>query len=139
MAAARALVGAPWRHCGRTPQGVDCIGLLIMAAEAAGGPRIAPEPYSREDQTGRLTAGLQQYCEQIDRAAPARAVEIGEFAFPQEAFGRHVGIVLTGAEVTILHAYLPLRKVIETALDADILARRIRRWRLADALCGAAE
>ena len=32
VAAARGYVGVPWRHLGRSRTGVDCIGLVLLAA-----------------------------------------------------------------------------------------------------------
>ena len=34
LAEARAMVGVPWRHMGVSAAGVDCIGLVLLAASA---------------------------------------------------------------------------------------------------------
>ena len=36
IAAARAWLGVPWRHQGRTRQGVDCAGLVVLVGREFG-------------------------------------------------------------------------------------------------------
>lgn len=36
VAAAKALIGVPWRHLGRDERGLDCVGLLVVSARAVG-------------------------------------------------------------------------------------------------------
>lgn len=56
---ARTLLGARWRHRGRKPWAVDCIGLVLLAARAAGlqveDTRIR---YGREPLDGALRSEL---------------------------------------------------------------------------------
>jgi cell wall-associated NlpC family hydrolase len=36
IAAARSWLGVPWRHQGRTRQGVDCAGLVVLVGRGLG-------------------------------------------------------------------------------------------------------
>lgn len=36
VAAARSMLGVKWRHQGRQPWAVDCLGLIVLAMRAAG-------------------------------------------------------------------------------------------------------
>lgn len=53
------MMGAKWRHRGRKPWAVDCIGLLVLAAQAVGLPIEDPKGYGREPWDDRLRRGLE--------------------------------------------------------------------------------
>ena len=63
VAHARSMIGVPWRHQGRKPWAVDCIGLVIVAMRAAGwpGPIDVPRGYGREPWDDQLRAGLRRH------------------------------------------------------------------------------
>lgn len=48
VAHARSLLGARWRHRGRKPWALDCVGLLYLAGRAAGWPLQDRYHYGRE-------------------------------------------------------------------------------------------
>lgn len=54
VAHARSLLGARWRHRGRKPWALDCVGLLVLSARAAGWPLADQAHYGREPWDGRL-------------------------------------------------------------------------------------
>lgn len=58
VAHARSLLGARWRHRGRKPWALDCVGLLVLSARAAGWPLEDQAHYGREPWEGRLRAAL---------------------------------------------------------------------------------
>ncbi|MEM7568153.1 MAG: NlpC/P60 family protein [Pseudomonadota bacterium] len=107
IAAARSCLGTRFRHQGRTPgRGLDCLGLIVVAAQAAGITMADQRAYSRQPNQ----ADFQQYVAANAMAlrtqvAPGR---IGVFDFG--AGPQHVGL-FTGAG--LIHAYAPARKVIE--------------------------
>lgn len=57
--AARGLIGARWRHRGRKPWALDCLGLIVLAAERAGLAVDVPRVYGREPWDDSLRRGLQ--------------------------------------------------------------------------------
>lgn len=70
IAAARACLGTPFRHQGRSPgRGVDCSGLCLVAAWGAGLALADVRGYGREPIPARMGAELAARCEVITRAA----------------------------------------------------------------------
>lgn len=63
VARARAMVGVPWRHQGRKPWAVDCLGLVELSLRASGWtPKVEmPEGYGREPWDDRLRRGLHSH------------------------------------------------------------------------------
>ena len=63
VAQARTMVGVPWRHQGRKPWAVDCLGLVIVSMTAAGWQMQAemPSGYGREPWDDALRRGLQSH------------------------------------------------------------------------------
>lgn len=55
---ARQLIGARWRHRGRKPWAIDCVGLLVLSAKATGWPLTDQSHYGREPWEGRLRAAM---------------------------------------------------------------------------------
>lgn len=117
LAEARAHLGVPWRHLGRTPAGLDCIGLVLLAAEAAGLTLDDPAPYAREPSSQRLRQGIAEHLD----AVPLDALADGDLlVFNMGLYAGHLGLHGThpayGAP-SVLHAYLPRRCVVEELLD----------------------
>jgi murein DD-endopeptidase / murein LD-carboxypeptidase len=107
-AAARSLVGVPFRLHGRSAEtGVDCVGLALLSAQRAGHGGIAPEHYGLRGGDAALfgtwlcAAGLR----------PVRKARAGDFmlvrAGPAQA---HMMVVVPGGHV---HAHAGLRRVVE--------------------------
>jgi len=58
--AALKYVGAPFLHRGRTVRGMDCIGLVLLAATDCGYIPSGIPTYGREPHKGLLTSGLME-------------------------------------------------------------------------------
>lgn len=58
---ARALKGARWRHRGRKPWAVDCVGLLVLAGHASGLNIQDETRYGREPWEDMLRRKLRQH------------------------------------------------------------------------------
>jgi hypothetical protein len=122
VAAAGAYAGVAWKHQGRAGHGLDCLGLLIVAALDAGlehargfmdmeGRRygmMPPNALARE----LVKAGMV-------RAPAAVAGGVGLFAQPG-SYPSHVGIFAAGAgePLEIIHASALERKVVRHLFDA---------------------
>ena len=124
FARARRLVGARFRPQGYDPAtGLDCVGLVWAAYAAAGRRLVRPRDYplrgwSRERIVGALgRAGF---------AAVDEPRQSGDVALVALAAGQF-HLVLMGADRCV-HAHAGLRRVVETPLDAMLIAAR--RWRL---------
>ena len=128
VTAARSYVGVPWRHLGRSRTGVDCIGLVLLAAREAGCDLPDPAPYAREPQGTRLLEGILAHAERIATHEPGDVL-----LFRMGLYGGHVGIASVHPAWGVpacLHAYAPRRQVVEQPMDAELRAALIGAFRL---------
>ena len=128
VAAARSFVGVPWRHLGRSHTGVDCIGLVLLAAREVGVDLPDPVPYAREPQGTRLLEGILAHAERIATPEPGDVL-----LFRMGLYGGHVGIASVHPAWGVpacLHAYAPRRQVVEQPMDAELRAALIGAFRL---------
>jgi cell wall-associated NlpC family hydrolase len=115
---ARTYLGVPWRHLGRTRAGVDCIGLVLLAAADAGLTLPDPAPYQREPQGQRLLDGIRAHAQRVVVAEPGDIL-----VFRMGIYGGHVGIATvhrTYGGPGVLHAYAPRRHVVEQQMDGEM-------------------
>lgn len=119
IAEARKWDGVRWRHQGRTRlQGIDCVGLIVLVAQALGISDWDITTYGRRSMDHGLKKHFYHHMEVIKNlsdAGPGDVVLMKELAFPT-----HVGILGHG---TLIHAYLPRKKVVEEPYSADWVAK----------------
>lgn len=127
FAAARALVGVRFLSQGRDPvTGLDCVGLVSAAYAAAGRVLVAPAGYPlrgwrRERIEAALAAaGFSPVDDRRDGDVALIALAAGQF---------HLGVI---GPARFVHAHAGLRRVVETPLDAAMLATH---WRLGPPRC----
>lgn len=116
--AARAYLGVPWRHLGRSRAGIDCIGLVLLAARACGIAADDPAPYEREPSSQRLRAGLAAA---LDEVALAEARPGDVLVFNLGLYAGHLGVRAEHPDYrvpSVIHAYAPRRRVVEEPLAA---------------------
>lgn len=121
--AARELVGVPYRHQGRTRNGLDCLGLVLLAADAV---KIMPLEAGRTNY-GRapldeLLAGLPRYCDTIEDDAPGAIVAI---RWPGDRRTGHVAIC---AGATLIHSYSNMGRVVEHGFRGRWRDWVVSRW-----------
>lgn len=127
---ARKLVGrARWRHRGRRPWAVDCIGLLVVAGERAGIDAPDEEGYGREPWDDRLMRGLQRRFGDPVRADDWRPGDIAVIRWDKSE-PSHVGILADYPHggLSIIHAH-NVAGVIEHRLDGEVLAGVVKVFR----------
>lgn len=113
--AARALIGTPYAHMGRTRAGLDCTGLVMAARNAAGVPTHYARTY-REDLEGLDTLAELMASAPTDRELDR--LEEGDAVFFRVAKRTklgHFGIVT--ADGTIIAAVRRAKMVIEHQFD----------------------
>lgn len=128
---ARALLGVPWRHQGRTRKGVDCIGLVLLAAQNAGVDLIKvsginpPRTYSRNPDP-KLYELVHQICKKTEEVSPGCLLF---FKFEADKHPRHFGIYTESG--TVIHAESVTRRmVIEHGYRAHWKRWTHSAWRL---------
>lgn len=124
VAAARRMVGTPYRHLGRQPGvALDCLGLVIEVARecAIVGSGFDIGGYTKVPDEAELLAGFRERCREVSIIDPP-AGAIGLFMVCKRI--QHCA-VLTGCEPCpgMIHAYAPAHKVVEHWLDARWRAR----------------
>ena len=114
VAAARELVGVPYRHAGRNEHGVDCGGVIILAARAAG--LLPPDwdvlPYSPIIDVGMILDGLRKWCEPVERPGEPEAGDILLMRILRR--NQHLAIASGGG--SIIHCYTAAGRVVEHPL-----------------------
>jgi cell wall-associated NlpC family hydrolase len=117
LAEARALLGTPWRHLGRSETGIDCIGLVLVAAARVGIVLPDPAPYTREPSGQTLRQGMASVLDHV----PLAEVEPGDvLVMNLGLYAGHVGLYAvhpTYGAPAVVHAYLPRKRVVEELLE----------------------
>lgn len=116
VAAARSYLKVRWHHQGRSRAGVDCIGLVVVVAHQLGLSRADVADYGRLPD-GKALRGLLAQHLMITRDAQPGDVLL----MRMERNPLHVGIV---SDVGLIHAYAPMRQVVEHRLD-DLWRARV--------------
>lgn len=127
VAAARAAIGTPFRHQGRSlERGLDCAGLLIHAAREAGYSPVDIGAYARRPAGGLLESaiGMQPYLIQVNDLLPGDILLMRFAGDPQ-----HLAIF---SGDTIIHAWAMVRKVCEHRFTPEWRARTVATFRLGD-------
>jgi hypothetical protein len=128
--AARSMVSkATWRHRGRQPHAVDCIGLLVVSGRLAGLHVEDEKGYGREPWEDRLRKGLAR---RFGAELPASEAQAGDVALLRWSKGEpsHTGIIANHPDggLSLIHAHT-LRGVIEQSLSGNTRAAVISVFR----------
>ena len=139
VAAARRWVGTPFAHQARAPGvGLDCIGLVVCAARAAGLDVDDCRTYKRRPNPRQLLGHLSAQAvrssrrddplaveSDVDAASCADVGDVLAFWFLRPSLPRHLGIV---TERGLLHTSLELGRVVEHPLDREWRGRAHSAW-----------
>ena len=125
VTAARSWVGVPYRHQGRSRNGVDCIGLAIVVARELGilPPETPPSNYTRRPRDGALEAYVVRHCVKLE-APEAGCMVLMRWA--PRAAPSHVGLL---TPENLIHAYAGNEKVVEHGFRAKWPPRVHSFWR----------
>ena len=111
VAAARSWLGVPWRHQGRSRQGIDCAGLVVLVGRAMGLCDYDTSAY------GRRPAGqgfVQHFRACMDPVPLFEAVAGDILVFADAAYPCHCGFLTAKHGMPhLLHAHALRRNVIE--------------------------
>lgn len=128
--AARRYVGARWRHQGRRPWAMDCIGLIVLACADIGRTLPDRRGYGRDPQADGLRQALR-----AEFGVPGYYVHggIAAICWPGASECSHVGVMFEhDGEWWLLHGYSAVGCVVEHRIDdawADLIAEVYDPWR----------
>lgn len=114
VAQARTYLGQPWRHRGRSPDGLDCAGLLVLLSEHFGHEVEDVEGYSRLPDKDRFTEHLKaQFMLTRPPFKPGQIVVLRDGVLPC-----HCGILAEKhGRLTLIHSTVARRKVVEEPFE----------------------
>ena len=115
---ARALIDVPFRHQGRTREGIDCAGVVIYIARKLGVSAFDVSGY-RARPDGRT---MKEHCDREMLRVPLDAFGVGHVVLFRnvESVPQHLAVVgdYFAGGLSLIHAYEPNGRVLETRLDA---------------------
>lgn len=122
--AARTYLGCKWHHLGRNRAGIDCLGLLVLAARDVGVELDDKKNYPRQADGESLLAECDRQLKKADKhnLKPNDIVVIRFGKSPQ-----HIGIV---TDIGLIHAYQTAGSVVEHSIDKKWQKRIIRAYQL---------
>jgi len=126
--AARGMLGVPFRHQGRHPTaGVDCIGLLAIAAKTAGFQTRDHTQYGRRPVPSELLSRIAAHADEVplEEAQPG---DVLVFCIPKPDVPQHVGILTDSG--TIVHTDAHVGRVVEITLSTAWRKRMHSAWRM---------
>jgi len=129
IATARKYVGTRYVHQGRyAPTGLDCSGVLLLVGRE-NGIELEDKPgyYKNPNSADFVSHFTSQFL-----PVPEREWRLGCIGiFTTDRFPLHAGIFTERHGVPhIIHAYLPVRKVIEMPLErCPMILNRVMDWR----------
>lgn len=114
---ARTWIGTPWRHQGRTKQGIDCAGLVVKVAHTLQFTDFDILDYARNTRGMEF---MRYFGEHMDEIPIVQVQEGDVILFRDSKFPCHSAIVSSKqGEKHIIHAYARRKQVIEEPLTED--------------------
>jgi len=121
---ARSYLGVKWLHQGRTRDGIDCAGLVVCVGNGLGLIQYDRSDYQRNPNGSAFLhyfkdgGGVQK---PVTEAKPGDILVLREGAYPC-----HTAIVGENRHgLTIIHAFIVRKKVVEEQLIGAWLAKRV--------------
>ena len=115
IAAARSYIGTPWRHQGRSGNGVDCVGLVVLAARQCGIEAPLEANYGRFQNYGQAKWHLKEFCRRVGVPLP------GDLVLYKTTQNLHLAVITeideTHRPIKVVHAQSETMKVVETGLS----------------------
>jgi len=120
---ARGFLGVRYRHQGRNRTGVDCIGLPVLVRAELGLPVMDASAYARATTDTEMLDFCRANLVEVARAD----LQPGDILVQMDRTMRHMAIVAdcVYGGLSIIHAWLPNRRVVECRLD-DYFMQTVR-------------
>lgn len=131
VAAARTLIGVRYRHQGRSVDGLDCLGLVVLVAQSCRHSKVDYRDYGRQAVDDTMVRLCSQHLESI----AIEDIQPGDVLVMRFENQRHMAIVTDYPEsLGMIHAYAGNRKVVEHRLDDAWKARIMRAYRFPETM-----
>lgn len=133
VTAARRWIGVRWQHQGRSRDGIDCAGLVIVVAHELGLTEFDTTDYARQATDETMLAICREHMAPVarDDLQPGDVLVLG---FENQRHMAIVGDYPYPGELSIIHAYaLAPHRVVETRLDSVWMKRMIGAFRFPEA------
>jgi cell wall-associated NlpC family hydrolase len=127
--AARSYVGAKWRHRGRQPWALDCIGLVVMSLAAGGVTMVDRKDYGRQPWRDGLDHDMIAHFGSPLSKHEMQAGDVALLRWDGDPAPSHVGLIVQGEHsLHLIHAYSVI-SVTEHRIDTGWLSRIDRVYR----------
>lgn len=114
---ARSFLGVRWKHQGRSIDGLDCVGLIVIVAHQLKLTDYDTQAYSRRPKN---TSFLDHFDKAGAIRIPIQQIDLGDIAiFEQAGYPCHTGLITNNG---VIHSSMPRRKVVEEPIPSDIIA-----------------
>lgn len=123
--AARSYLGVKWVHQGRTEKGMDCVGLVVLAARQCGIPAPLEATYGRMQYYMQARHYLEQFCERVGQAV------VGDIILFKTKSNLHLAIVSaveSDRPTRVIQALGYGSKVVDTGLSFTPMQLWRIRW-----------
>lgn len=116
---ARSWLDVRYAHQGRSREGIDCIGLPVCVRRSLGLPDMDVVGYSRASTGSEMLDYCKAHMVEVDRSQ----IQPGDLLVQMAGTVRHMAIVgdYPFGGLSIIHAWMPNRKVAECRLDDEFM------------------
>jgi cell wall-associated NlpC family hydrolase len=111
---ARSYLGTPFKHQGRSKNGMDCIGIIIVPLNDIGFFNYENKNYRKYGLGGEIIEVLSKHCYEVKKPFKYQAGDILLFS---KGSSQHLAIYTD--KDTIIHAHNFVGKVVEHSLTKD--------------------
>jgi cell wall-associated NlpC family hydrolase len=113
VTAARAKLGAAFRHQGRGPEAYDCVGLVIKVAHELGLSEFDSKAYTRAPDPVEMREALESNLDYV----PFRTVQPGDVLWFRAPEPQHLAVVTQLEPMLMVHAHSRAGRVVESRID----------------------
>ena len=110
---ARSWIGTRWIHQGRSREGTDCFGLIVVTCREIGLPVEDVEGYRRTPNPEMFISHAHKIFDPADAPAPGMVA-----IFKQARYPCHLGwFAERDGKLTVIHSFAGFRQVVEEPFD----------------------
>lgn len=126
---ARSFKGTPYKHQGRSVNGIDCVGILVLLGNELDVYHESERRYSRNPKSFGIKQEMEKILVKIDK----KDIKYGDILlFRMITDPQHVGVVTEYSEQSfgIVHCYQSVGKVVEHRLNDKWIDRIVQAYKV---------